>query len=525
MSAATATGRDGAQDQAPVVAFLSDPASYGAGVDRVERIDTHAAHVFLAGDRAYKMKRAVRFAFLDFSTLARRHWACEREIEFNRRTAPALYLGLASVNRDADGRLAFGGAGEPVEWLVAMRRFDQAGLFDRMASEGRLTERNVLALADAVVALHAGAERIRAADLPAGPTGGLAISVRDTLGGLYDHETLFGRQRIAALLDRMSAALQLSTPLLENRCRDGYLRRCHGDLHLRNVCLIDGEPRLFDCIEFNDALACIDVLYDLAFLLMDLCHRDLRAFANLVLNRYFADEGQDAALAALPFFLALRAGIRAWVDATSAAAQQDPAAAAALRAEARRYLAAADGFLAPPSPRLVAVGGFSGSGKSTVARAVAPSIGAAPGALVLRSDVIRKRLWGVAETDRLPDAAYAPSVSERVYETMRRRARLALGAGHAVLFDAVHDRPADRAAAQAVANEAGVAFDGIWLEAPAERLVARIGERSSDASDADAAVVRKQLESGAGAVEWTRIDASGTPDDVARRVRRKLGID
>jgi aminoglycoside phosphotransferase family enzyme/predicted kinase len=511
-------------DQAAIVAFLSDAAAYGPGIAAVERIDTHAAHVFLAGERAFKMKRAVRFAFLDYSTLARRRWACEREIEFNRRTAPAIYRGLASVNRDTAGRLALDGPGEPVEWLVAMRRFDQAGLFDRLAAAGRLSERDVLAMADAVLDLHAAAERFLPAGLPAGPTGGLAISVRDTLGGLHDHAALFGRPRIARFLAAMTATLERLSPLLERRCAEGYLRRCHGDLHLRNICLIGGEPRLFDCIEFNDALACIDVLYDLAFLLMDLCHRDLRPYANRVFNRYLAAEGQDDALAALPFFLALRAGIRAWVDATSAMAQRDPDAAAELRDDARRYFAEAEVYLAPPPARLVAIGGFSGSGKSTLARALAPDLGAAPGALVLRSDVIRKLLWGVAETGKLPPDAYASAISARVYETMRRRAALALGAGHAVLLDAVHDREVDRSAVAAIARAAGVPFVGVWLEVPGERLAARVGTRAGDASDADEHVVALQLQQGAGSIDWPRLDAAGEPDSVARAARRLLGI-
>jgi len=522
--------------QDEILTFLADPDSYGNGVGTVERIDTHAAHVFLAGDRAYKMKRAVRFPFLDYSTLEKRQENCERELELNRRTAPDLYLAVVPVLRNADGSLALGDpagpthrqAGDPVEWLVVMRRFEQDALLDRMATAGRLEESHVLAMADAIRTLHESAERFPSSALAGGAVGGLRIAARDTLGGLRDHPEVIPPDRARALITTAGDALDRLAPLLARRCDAGFVRRCHGDLHLRNICLVEGRLRLFDCIEFNDALACIDTLYDLAFLLMDLLHRGRPNFANIVFNRYLVaapdDDLQFEGLAALPFFLGLRAGIRAWVDAQSAAELPDKRAGP-LRAEAHRYLAEAERFLDPPAPRLVAIGGYSGSGKSTLARAIAHQIGAAPGALLLRSDVIRKRLWAVVETDPLPAAAYERAVSERVYATMRRRAATALAAGHSAILDAVHDRIEARRAVEAIARNLGARFDGIWLDAPRERLTERVGSRAGDASDADAGIVEKQVASGAGEVEWRRIDASGSPAVVAQTARQQLGLE
>ena len=223
------------------------------------------------------------------------------------------------------------------------------------------------------------------------------------------------------------------------------MRHCHGDLHLRNICLFDGEPTLFDCLEFSDAMATIDVLYDLAFLLMDLWHRDLRNEANLVLNRYLDEADESDGLPLVPFFMALRAAVRAHVTATAAEEASDEEAAAARRREAQAYFDLALALLEPKPAMLVAIGGFSGSGKSTVAAAVAPVIGPPPGARILSSDRIRKRLFGVAPETRLPESAYSPEVSERVYALLAEEAERVLARGHGVVCDAVLDRAADRA--------------------------------------------------------------------------------
>ena len=231
------------------------------------------------------------------------------------------------------------------------------------------------------------------------------------------------------------------------------MRHCHGDLHLRNIVEIDGAPVLFDAIEFDDRLAMIDVLYDLAFLLMDLGKRGLGAHANAVLNAYLDAEGGTGnliGLAALPLFLAMRATIRAKVEMLRARMAARIQAEAA-RDEARAYFALAQEFLAPVAPRLIAVGGLSGSGKSAVARAIAPSLGAFPGAVIVRSDVERKRLFGVAPEERLPARAYAPEVSDQVYAMSRKRAMMALFGGQAAIVDAVHAKPEEREALAALA--------------------------------------------------------------------------
>ena len=507
-------------EQREVIAFLSRPDSYGQAGGRVERIDTHGAVVFLIGDRAYKLKRAVRFSYLDYSTVERRRVFCQAELALNRRTAPELYLAVVPVTRAADGRRAIGGAGDPVEWLVVMRRFDQASLLDRMAESDRLDRRLVLALADRVVAFHRAAEP---APEFGGRAGTRAVLDSDIANLRLGVPTAFNQPAVDAFAAEIAAALDRVGDLLDRRRDGGRVRRCHGDLHLRNICLIDGVPTLFDGIEFDDRIACIDVLYDLAFLLMDLDHRRLGELANAALNRYVDLAGEpEAALATLPLFLAQRAAIRAHVGVAAAAAQPDVAAQAAQFAAARAYLVAALGYLRPVRPRLVAIGGLSGTGKSTLAYAIAPGLGGPAGGRVIRSDVLRKRLAGVAPETRLPGSAYGRQASRAVYAALCDGAAAALAAGQPVIADAVFAAPEERAAIAAVAAKAGVPFHGLWLEAPAGLLEARIAARAGDASDATVEVLRRQLGYELGAIDWTRIDMGGDRDSCLSRARAAL---
>jgi len=313
------------------------------------------------------------------------------------------------------------------------------------------------------------------------------------------------------------AELARHAALLDARRDGGAVRECHGDLHLRNIVLIDGQPTLFDGVEFNDEISCIDVLYDLAFLLMDLRRRGLPRHAGAVWNRYLAETADLDGLPLLPLFLSCRAAVRAKTSATAARLQDDAARRDDLRALAREYLAMAEALLHPPPACLVAVGGLSGSGKSTLAYGLAPAVGAVPGALVIRSDEIRKQLCGVPPLERVGPEGYTPEVTARVYAVVADRARQALEAGVSVIADAVHARAPDRLAIEAVAMAGSVPFIGLWLDAPESTLVTRVGRRVRDPSDADADAIRRQRTGDTGAIGWERLDASLAPDDVLRQ--------
>lgn len=505
------------EDQHAVVDLLSAPATHGG--EEVERIDTHGAVVFLAGTRAYKLKRAVKYDYLDFSTAELRRRSCEAELRLNRRTAPTLYRRVLPVTREDDGTLVLGGSGPPVDWVLEMARFPQDALFDRLAAAGRLDLSLMPPLASAIAAFHREAEP----RTDHGGRTGMSWVVEGNAAGLAE----FGQgwldpARVDAVTRAARAALERWGPLLETRRASGLVRQCHGDLHLRNIVLLDGRPTLFDGVEFNDEIACTDVLYDLAFLLMDLWRRGLPRHANVVWNRYLSDAWDVEGVALLPLFLSCRAAIRAKTSATAASLQEAGARRDDLRALAREYLTMAEALLRPSPPRLVAVGGLSGTGKSTLALALAPSVGAVPGAVVLRSDEIRKRLAGVAALDHLPPEGYAAQMSTRVYAALAQHASEVLAQGHSVIVDAVYQRPQDRRAVAQVARDVGVSFTGLWLDAPERTLLARVDARTGDASDADAAVVRLQSTQPTGAIEWSRVDASAGPEVVCERATSVL---
>jgi aminoglycoside phosphotransferase family enzyme/predicted kinase len=498
-----------ADDQRGVVAFLSDPASYGAEAAAIERLETHISQVFLVGDRAYKLKRAVALPYVDFSTVERRRQACDAELALNRRTAPQLYLEVRAISRRADGRLDWGSDGEVIDWVVVMRRFDQRCRLDAVARCEGLSPALLHSLAAHIAEFHREAEHC--ADR--GGAAALAATVRENDECLRaSRGGVFAAAAIEMLRSRSEAWLERVGPLLDRRRAAGNVRRCHGDLHLRNICVLNGKPVLFDCIEFSDEFASIDVLYDLAFLLMDLAHQGQSAAANRVLNRYLDLAGQDDGLAAMPLFLSLRAAIRAHVTATAGAPP----------AESRGYLDEACAALAAPPARLIAIGGLSGTGKSTLAAGLAPGLGAGPGARVLRSDVIRKRLFGADPEAPLPEHAYAAETTAHVYAVLRSKAATAIAAGYCAIIDAVALHPEERESFATVAHDAAVPFTGIWLDAPLAALSARVAARRGDASDATPEIVDRQSRADPGPLDWTRVDASRSPADTLAVLRAAL---
>jgi hypothetical protein len=464
---------------------------------RSERvIETSCAWVFLQGEWALKVKQPVDYGFLDFSTPDKRLWALRRELEFNRITAPDIYRAVRRITRDGDG-LAFDGDGETVDYALEMRAFDPAAVLSEQPQrvDGALAE----ALGRIIACFQAKAE-VR-------PEGGgvnaLGFTIRTNAANLRALKNKLGAREIEDVIAATDAAFAAAAPLLERRRAEGFARRCHGDLHLGNILLEHGQPILFDCIEFNDLLSEIDVLYDVAFLIMDLAFRDRFEAANRVLNAYLDEAARGFppdlwdGLAALPLMLSARASVR-----THVTAYQDDLATR------RRYLTAARRHLSPPAPTLTAIGGLSGTGKTTLARRVAPVLGAAPGAVILRSDEIRKRLAGIGPLQRLARDAYTPQASAKVYDDMLRLARRVLAAGHSVALDGVFLQPEERAAAEAVAREGRAPFRAVWLEGRPDQLRDRLAARTADASDAGPAVLGEQLARDPGPIGWERLDAA-----------------
>ncbi len=487
----------------------------------VERIDTHAAHVFLSGDRAWKMKRAVRYRFLDFSTPEKRRSALEAELELNRRTAPGLYLGLVPLVRDREGRLALGGAGEPVEWLLEMRRFPADARLDRVAERGALDARRIGRLAREIARFH----RMAAVRSDRGGGPAMRAIVEGNAADLHDlAPEILAAPKVALLDLRTRNELERRRPLLDRRREEGRVRHCHGDLHLGNLLWYGDRPLLFDCLEFDEELACTDVLYDLAFLLMDLARRGMREEAAWLLQCYNDEVWEDEGMALLPLFLSVRAAVRAKVEGLAAKLEEETDRRRCHAEAARAYLDLALRCLDVGKPRLIAIGGLSGTGKSTLARALAPRLEPLPGALVLRSDVIRKQLFGRPVTERLPPSAYREEASRRVFDLVARRARRLVEAGRSVICDAVYGQREQRRQIEEVARATGASFHAFWLEAPIELLEERVSRRVGDASDADVEVVKRQLrtvEGGEG--NWRRLAADRSVEDMLREVQAGIG--
>ena len=496
--------------QDKVFAFLCDPAHH----PDVQRIDTHAASVFLEGDRALKIKRAIRFPFLDYSTLDRRKAACEAEIRVNQPFAPQIYRRVVPITLQADGKLIVDGGGTPVEYAVEMTRFDERKTIDHLARDGALDGHLVDAMADAIADAH----RI-APVVPADPWLQSVPRLIDDNSNALRAAGCFSADDIDDLGTASHAAFSRLRPLLERRGRNGFVRRCHGDLHLGNIAVIDEKPVLFDAIEFDETIASIDVLYDLAFVLMDLLRYGQREAANAVLNRYLSvtpRENLDA-LAALPLLMSIRAAIRAHVllargSRGGAAASEDAGA----------YFDLARQLIHPHPSTLIAVGGLSGTGKSVLARALASHVPPPPGAVILRSDVLRKQMFGAGAEERLPEKAYAPEVGHKVYEVLSQQIGHVLLQGHSAIADAVFARQSERAAIQDVARRSHSRFIGLFLVADLETRQKRISRRSRDASDATIEIARLQDDYDTGSIDWTIIDASGTPEDTLRACQNRI---
>jgi aminoglycoside phosphotransferase family enzyme/predicted kinase len=497
--------------EANIVAFLSDPATHGGAP--VERISTHAAHIFLAGEYAFKLKRAVKLPFLDFSTAKKRRSMLEQELALNRVTAPRLYLEVRDIYEGPDHQPTFTACGGPIDSVLVMRRFPQEALLDNIARRGALTAAMMDSLAACLASMHRNAQIVREPVSRA-----FKEMALDNFNALRDADVDQGVVETART--ELHDAVATLASEIDERARTGFSRRCHGDLHLGNIVLLEGTPTPFDALEFDSTLATGDVYYDLAFLLMDLDHRGLRPMANRLLSRYVQLTDDYEGLRALPLYLSVRAAIRAKVAAI--AFKQD-SAQSSLEA-ARSYLAQAEGYLPPPSPWLIAVGGLSGTGKSVLAQALAPDFGPSPGALVLRSDSFRKHLCGVAETTWLPRDAYTSDLSARVYDALMDAARRSLESRWTVIVDAVFAREEERRRVESIATECGAGFAGLWLEAPLDVRTSRVRTRVSDASDADSAIVEMQSHYDIGQVSWRRCDASGSKEALLATARSQLSL-
>lgn len=464
--------------------------------------ETHISAIFVGQDTVWKLKKAVRMPFLDFTALEARHHYLSRELDLNKPAAPCIYRDIVPVARQPDGSLVLGGA-DAVDWVLRMARVPEDDFLDVIVARGRLTPALLRDLGDCVFALHARLPPITGWD-------SVASMHRIADGNLTSaRAAALPEARISAWREAVGAEITRTADILRQRATHGAVRRCHGDLHLGNMCLWQGKPVAFDALEFDEDLATIDVGYDLAFLLMDVDLKAGRSAANQVMNRYIARGGDTGVLAPMQLFLSQRAFIRAHVFKATG----DEAAA-------QRHLDAAEAYLRPGSrPRVIAIGGLQGTGKSTLARMLAPELGPAPGALVVRSDEVRKRLFGALPEQSLDAEAYTDRSNCRTNAAVVSQAAEAARQGHTVIVDSTFLAPGMRESLEQAVALSGIPFTGIWLEAPLPILEQRIRSRRNDASDATVAVLRKAAERGIGRGQWAGVDAArGVPIDAVRQL-------
>lgn len=481
--------------QRRMVEALRDPARHSHPVTTVSLIETHISFVLLTGTFAYKIKKAVDLGFVDYTSLEKRRFFCEEELRLNRRLAPRLYLDVIGIGGTwEDPRWEPGG--ETIEYAVKMIEFAQADLLDRVLARGELMPKHVDAMAEKVAAFHGTAPRVATAEVYGSPAAVWA-PVETNFSHLQALAAAADRPLLASLETWSRVEYRRLREVLAQRKADGFVRECHGDLHLGNMALFGDEPMIFDCIEFNPFLRWIDVVSDLAFLIMDLSERGRPDYAWRLLNHWLERTGDHAGLELLRFYQLYRALVRAKVACIRAADESlSPAEQQAALAGSAAYLSYAGTIIAPRPCSLLITHGLSGAGKSTVARAVAET----PGAVCLRSDVERKRLHGLSPLARsgsgIAGGLYAEAATRATYERLAELAALALAAGYSVVIDAACLRRWQRNRFHDLARELGVPLLILDCRAPRDVLQQRLATRAElggDASEATPAVLARQF--------------------------------
>jgi aminoglycoside phosphotransferase family enzyme/predicted kinase len=477
----------------PLIQALLDPTRYPGAVTQVELVQTHISWVLLAGDLAYKIKKPVKLSFLDFSTLALRQHYCLDELRLNRRFAPDLYLGVVAIfGSEQDPQ--WQGPGAPIDYAVKMRRFDESARLDHVCARGELQTKHMSALADALVTFHQAAE--------VAPAGSRFGSGPQILQAALDNFTDLQHSvpdadlqtRLAALRCWTQAQFETLAPLMQARQQAGWVRECHGDLHLANLVLIGGRVQLFDCIEFNEDLRWSDVACEIAFVFVDLLAHGQPGLANWLLDEVLSRSGDYESVRVLRFYAVYRAMVRAKVAGLRRTQTQGE------MTEVETYVALAERLVTAPLARLVITHGLSGCGKTLASDALLQGDTQAA-TLRLRSDVQRKRLVGLGPTARTGAAPgggiYDADSHVRTYAHLRETAAMLLRSGWSVIVDAAFLKRADRDAFQALAQERGVGFGILAPQASPEQLRQRITARSAaglDASEATLEVLAQQMQ-------------------------------
>ena len=475
------------------ISSMLKPRVYDHSVKHVELIETHISWVLLTGVFAYKIKKPVNFGFLDFSTLEKRRICCEQELRLNRRLAPRLYLDVVTITGDA-GSPVVSGDGEVIEYAVKMREFPQSSQLDHMLGTGKLTKEHMDMFAEMVANFHQSCE-VADDSMTYGNCAAVCQPVAENFSQINQHMAAAQYNEILGQLQQWSRAeSEKLNSIFDKRKHDGFVRECHGDMHLRNLIWLENEPAAFDCIEFNASLRWIDVISEVAFLVMDLHDRKQFELANRFINTYLELTGDYAGMQLMRFYLGYRALVRAKVgvlrleQTTLGHAERKQS-----KDEFESYLKLASSYTIKARPKLIIMRGMSASGKSTVSQSLVDSLGA----LRIRSDVERKRLYKISATAHagsgIDAGIYTQQSSQKTDEKLNELSVLILNAGYSVIVDAAFLRHEQRVQFQLLAERLAVPYFIVETRAPAAVLRERIMKRKHDVSDADLAVLEHQL--------------------------------
>ncbi len=456
----------------------------------IKLIQTHCSYVLLTGDFVYKLKKPVNFGFLNYSTLDLRHHFCHEELRLNQRGAAELYLEVLPITLQ-DEQYQLNGTGEPAEYALKMREFPSEGLFSTMFENGKLNESHIEELGRVVARYHSKIETndyIRSfGEIP---------QVRASFDENYEQTTNYidgpqTRQQFDETKQYTDKFFAERAEVFQTRMVNNFIRECHGDLHMQNICMWHEQILLFDCIEFNEPFRFVDVMYDVAFTVMDLEARQRKDLANVFLNTYAEQTGDWEGLEVLPLYMSRQAYVRAKVISFLL---DDPAVPTAVKEEsaqtAAAYYTQAWEYTQPRQGQLILMSGVSGSGKSTAARHLAKQIGA----IHLRSDAVRKHLGGVLLYERGGSDLYSAEMTAKTYGRLLELGILLTSQGFKVILDAKYDRAALRGDAIAQSQSHNIPLQIIECTAPVEVLQERLHNRTGDIADATADLLSSQLQ-------------------------------
>lgn len=491
-------------DQTDIIKALQNPRIYPKNwhVSTVEVIQSHIATLFLTGDYVLKLKRAVLTSGADFSTPQKRRIACVREMRRSTVYAPHLVIAIRSIRKLPNGRITLGGkAGEEIDTVLIMRRIKKSDILGGNLPSADFDRFEIMDLAEQLADLHHKAKTLHTkwqyADIESIITGN-AVSLSDF--------SFIDAKELQALTQKSLQFLSTFQTLIPLRQKGGHIRKCHGELLLSNIALEDGKYLFFSPIEYNESLDCIDTLYDLAYLLMDFERRGLRRLANMLFNHYLAYTNDMSGYPLLPLYQSMRATTRAIACARKSLILDGEEKETAQNSS-RRYFQLAQHFLGLNKPLLIVCGGYSGSGKSRIAREIGGRLNPAPGAVILQDDIVKKQMAGCRLNEKLGQSFQTPAYEQVVYDVLRQQAQAALKVGSPVIIDALFHNPAERVAVEELAQKMNVPFIGFWIEAPLNVRIGRVQTRKRNASDiSQENQLTEQFKTEIGAVSWHKIN-------------------